>query len=290
MAVDTPSSTPENPRTAEKSPTTPERVRQEAKDTYARPDSSDGKPGQRDLGRTGDGSNVQAGADEARPSFFEGVRQVNVRRDAADQLRRMETDGRQVLGGDPIPRVDHWRFQGVNDLGLGGTCGVVSVGGLVADFGTHITETELVSQADELKLLGPGGGTSAEDRQALLRENGIESVILREQSLESLAKITEDGHGVIARVSAAELRGSDLIDDYTETADGRLAPDHAVVVTGTVRSDTGELNGFVVNDSGNPNGAGVHVSKDLMRRAWQDLGADPGSLNVTATPRPGWER
>lgn len=198
----------------------------------------------------------------------------------------MEADGK-TLGGDPVNRVDDWHPQGWNDQGYKGTCGLVAVEGTARHADVDTTENDVVHLAqDHNRCEQQGdayerGATSPEDRAVLLQEIGVPNEIESNATPAKLADMVEQGDGVIARVNAGELWDSDD-PEYVGNidADGRLRPNHAVAVTGTVRDEAGSLEGFVVNDSGDPdNGAGRVVPMDRWNAAWTELGGDR-ELNV----------
>jgi hypothetical protein len=188
-------------------------------------------------------------------------------------LEALENQG-YTLGGQPMDRVSDWHPQGWNDKGYEGTCGLVSVEGTARHAGTDTSESHVVDVAADKGLCETEGdpeqqgGTNPWDRQAVLDELGVPSRIESDRTPEDLAQMVERNDGVIARVNAGELWGDD---DHlgAPAPDGRLRPNHAVSVTGTVRKD-GALDGFVVNDSGVPDGAGKFVPLDRWNMAWTD--------------------
>lgn len=191
------------------------------------------------------------------------------------------------LAGDATGRVDHWHPQGQNDLGIRGTCGVVAVEAVAKDAGIPgLDEDRVLAAALTGGHCQPDGGTTPESRRELLAELGVESQVAIGQSVGDLASHVEAGHGVIARVSAGELWQSENASDYAFSDTGDLLPNHAVVVTGTVRDGDGNLTGFILNDSSGALPPAHLVSPDRMVNCWQNLGRDDlgqelgGQLNV----------
>lgn len=224
------------------------------------------------------------GADAALPTQADFEDAEAARSAARDQLHQLEAEG-NVLGGDPIERLDHWHPQGWNDQGYEGTCGLVAVEGTALNADVPTTENDVVDLARTNGLCETGGepyengATYPTERQALLQELGLDSTIERNQTPEQLAQMVERGDGVIARVNSGQLWGADDPFDVGSTGPaGEYWPDHAVAVTGTVRNE-GQLEGFVVNDSGIDDGAGVGVPIDRWKAAWADVGGDR-ELNV----------
>lgn len=198
---------------------------------------------------------------------------------AQDRLHDLEQAGYQ-LGGDPIERAELWHEQGQGDPDYQGTCGIVAVEGVARDAGVNTDEGSLVQLARDKGLCltdsddrYANGGTSPESRAELLDQVGLDNVVRPVESQQDLADLIEQGDGVIARVSAGHLWNVSDPVAYSYTFDENRLPtgynaNHAVHVTGTVRNESGNLAGFVINDSGHDRGAGVVVDSATWNAAW----------------------
>lgn len=173
--------------------------------------------------------------------------------------------------------------QGNNSLGWNSDCGLASSSqvlheaGVTKD-GNPVTENDVVLMANQYNLAdashaqpSDNGGSSPDSRAELFEKYGVDAPPSRGMNIDDLAKVVEDGHGAVASVDAGVLWNRD---EYL-AADGQT--NHAIWVTGTDRNlDTGQVNGFYVNDTGD--GQSKFISSDLMQAAWEDPG---GTANVT---------
>jgi len=125
------------------------------------------------------------------------------------------------------------------------------------------------------------GGTTVYMRQNLLQTYGISSSIFwgntKEGSLESIASYVEAGYGVNISGNSGYLWG-----DPNYIRDGKS--NHSVIVTGTVRnSETGELKGLFICDSGKPGeSSSVYLSVETLKDAY--LNANGSAVLVTNNP------
>jgi len=221
--------------------------------------------------------------------------------DAKADLANRE-QGDEVLGGDPVNRADQWHQQGQNERGYENDCGVAAVAATARDCGVDVTESDVVDRAaatglcdtshkDEVRADGTvdandlNGGTTGQDRHELLQSYGIDNTIEYPQSPEELAEYVEDGRGVITALDANEMWDVSPFESPTYyDADGQSGTNHAVQVTGTVRDQSsGELTGFVINDTGSPDGAGKVIPIDKWDACWTNTWKDHETV-VTAQP------
>jgi hypothetical protein len=215
------------------------------------------------------------------------TREQQVIDDAKAGLAERENAG-DVLGGDPVGRAELWHEQGRNDLGYKSDCALACSAQVLQDSGVRVSENDVVNYAARNHLcetreseLADNGGARLDAVQRILSDHGVASHLQGLQQLEQLARSVEDGHGVIQAVNSDMLWDGELNPDSAMTLDFEPLPDHAVVVTGTVRDPQGRLDGFVINDTGDPGGPGVQV--DLER--WQDsIELELGGCVVTDRP------
>lgn len=128
-----------------------------------------------------------------------------------------------------------------------GTCGLCSCENVLRLAGVEVTEADVVKYASENKLCvyrrfgmaGTNGGTSAGDRQEILRHFGLESTQMP-SSIENIALAVSEGRGVIVSVHASRLWYSvPFVGDF-----------HAVTVTSVKKDAVGNILGFYIADSG----------------------------------------
>lgn len=172
-------------------------------------------------------------------------------------------------------------FQGENDLGYQGTCGIVACEAVLRGMGVETSEAELVQSALDIGCCYVGvdpahsGGTSAWDQAELLTDHGVAAVCDLGLSIDDLASRVEQGRGVIAEVNCGVLWNSP--GDYDHGGNN-----HSIAVTGVARNVvTNEIQGFYINDSGRPDDQTQFVSADLMREAFEEA----GGVAVYTNPR-----
>lgn len=193
------------------------------------------------------------------------------------QFRDVLSDGREtVIIGDVEKSKDFVTPQGDNPYGFKGTCGLVSVAGVLRQFGQeHITEADVVKSAVKHKLcyvdknnMDFSGATAPEDQAKLLSNAGVSARLETLDSSDDLAQRVGEGRGVIIQVNAGHLWNDA---QYLESGQAN----HAVVVTGVAKDpNTGEIQGFFINDSGPPNAdRGKFIDANQMQNAWISTGA-----------------
>lgn len=162
--------------------------------------------------------------------------------------------------------------QGDNPEHFQDDCGLMSVLDVLRQFGARITEGDVVTHALQhgechVDPAAPhrSGGTRPSQDARILGDYGVPSSVRCRQSMAQLAALVEQGHGVIIGVNCGVLW-----QNPDQVGDGRV--NHAVTVTGVaVDPQSGGVQGFYVNDSGNGKSAGF-ISTVIMRVAWQDAG------------------
>lgn len=187
-------------------------------------------------------------------------------------------DGREtVIIGDVSGVADFNHQQGDNDAGFNGTCGLVSCEDVLRQYGVDVTENDIVEHAIENNECAvdsdpeKAGGTTSDQRAQILNDFGIPAHTEKGQSLEDLASDIERGSSVIVAANAGYLWNDPNAYDTGQS-------NHAVVVTGVARDpQTGEIQGFFINDSGTGS-AGQFVDAATMQAAYVETG---GSAVVT---------
>lgn len=187
--------------------------------------------------------------------------------------------GEVLVYGDPFEigqSLDD--MQGDNIYNAGGDCGLVTVTNMLRMAGVEVTEDEVVGNAINMGLCQysefnnpeDNGGTTAFDRQSLLRLYGINASIYEDKngdaSLDSIADYVESGHGVNISINAGYAW-----DDPSFIGDG--SSNHSITVTGTARDpETGELKGLYVCDSGltDCDSSAMFLSVDTLQECYID--------------------
>lgn len=165
-----------------------------------------------------------------------------------------------------------WQPQDVDGL-----CAPTSAAMVVSEFqGSDVDKDDVARLAAEHGLITYGttgwSGMTADATAQLLHLYGV-SCRVGQGDLENLSGHLADNHGVILAVDSGEIWGQ-------ETGDGDgNEPDHALVVT-----MIDEARGVaVLNDPGDPSGAGREIPLAVLEDAW----ADSGNLMVVTDAAPG---
>lgn len=178
-----------------------------------------------------------------------------------------------LVSGDPTGDAVFNHQQGDNLYGFQGDCGLVSVQDVLNQFGVPVSESDVLQHAldygecnvsdDPLQA----GGTSPAEQMQLFSDYGIPAHIEEEGTINSLASHVQVGCGVIIEVNAGILWN-----DPGAYEQGQA--NHAIVVTGVARDpQTGQVQGFFVNDSGDGQSA-KFVDANTMQAAWVDTGGE----------------
>jgi hypothetical protein len=177
-----------------------------------------------------------------------------------------DTEGNLTAFGDVIgtPDVDtpFWQLQTT-----GFTYAVVAQRGIIEAFtGVPISEAQLVYDATVNGWLSDGG-MSPMDVGNLLRLYGIDCHEATGANIEALMAELAQGHKVIVGVDSGEIWNQDYpLEDFFHQA-----ADHAIWVTGINLDDPNNPK-VIVNDSGDPNGAGKEYELSVFVDAWEDSG------------------
>ena len=147
------------------------------------------------------------------------------------------------------------------------TCAVQAQRGIIEAFtGQPVSEAQLVYDATVNGWL-TDGGMSPYDVGNLLELHGIPCHSKTGATVEEVMAELAQGHKVIVGVDSGEAWRTDfpLEDFFGQSAD------HAIWVTGVDMTDPGHPK-VIVNDSGDPSGAGKAYDLALFKDAWQDSG------------------
>lgn len=220
------------------------------------------------------------------------ARELKVITDAQADLSARRESG-SVLGGDPIGRAELWHEQGRNNFGYRSDCALAASSEILQDCGVPISENDTVAQAVDERRCETGDSDPAYNGSVYgldavrdtLADYGVESEIRYPQNNAELAHLVEEGHGVATLLNCGELwdgRYPDVsVDAYSYDSQGRAETNHAVQVTGTVRDRSGELTGFVINDTGVPDGAGQVIPTATWDRCWGNTNRDHETVATT---------
>lgn len=173
-----------------------------------------------------------------------------------------DTADATALVGTPDHDAQYWQPQSTAF-----TCAVQAQRGIIEEFtGQSVSEAQLVYDATVNGWL-TDGGMSPHDVGNLLELYGIPCHTRTGATVEELMAELAQGHKVIVGVDSGEVWQNDfpLEDFFSQSAD------HAIWVTGVDMSDPANPK-VIVNDSGDPSGAGKAYDLALFKDAWQDSG------------------
>ena len=193
-------------------------------------------------------------------------------------LDRRQAAG-EVMGGDPINRASLWHEQGLNEPGYQADCALAATSGVLRDCGVDATEDDVVRLATANNLCDTsnaeaalnGGVRDGAAISELMDRYGVDSRVVNPKDPAELARWVEQGHGVVAEVNAGELwdgRHEVSQDAFGQNSLGESLVNHAVHVTGTTYNSEGDLTGFIINDSGQGDGAANSVPLERWDRCW----------------------
>jgi hypothetical protein len=183
--------------------------------------------------------------------------------------------------GDPEGEAQFNHQQGDNPYGFQEDCGLVSTQDILNQFGVSVTEGDVVQHAFENGEcnFNPGdpsasGGTTADQRVQILSEYGIPAHVEEHGTFESLLAHIQNGQGCIISVNAGSLWHDP---QYFQNGQHN----HAIVVTGVARDpQTGQIQGFYINDSGDGKSA-EFVDAKTLEEAWVNAGGEDVVTDVT---------
>jgi len=176
--------------------------------------------------------------------------------------RQKPDHGTAGVVGTPDVDQGYWEQQTTNF-----TCAVEAQRGIIEEFtGQHVSEAQLTYEATVNGWLSDHG-MSPSDAGNLLELHGIDCHSNTGASVEDLMAELAQGRKVIVGVDSGELWHKDfpLEDFFHQSAD------HAIWVTGVDMSDSAHPK-VIVNDSGDPTGAGKSYDLQTFANAWQDSG------------------
>ena len=214
-------------------------------------------PGGFDIHRLGSGGPTVTDMGSVLDSF--GFHQDDVRLPWSPKLdHEMHED---VVGTPDIDQ-GHWEHQTTAF-----TCAVEAQRGIIEEFtGQHVSEAQLTYEATANGWLSDHGMSPA-DAGNLLELHGIDCHSSTGATVEDLMTELAQGHKVIVGVDSGELwhKNFPLKDFFHQSAD------HAIWVTGVDMTDSAHPK-VIVNDSGDPTGAGKAYDLQTFAKAWQDSG------------------
>lgn len=178
-----------------------------------------------------------------------------------DPTADLPSDG----GGAVIGRDDDGGVWDLQDTGF--TCAVVSQKMILAEFGIEVSEAGLMGEALENGWLTVDG-TDPADLGELLELHGVSCH--QGSGPEGMLLELEQGHKVIVGVDADELWSDSPISHEIQDMVAQT-PNHALVIQGVRQNADGSWTA-IVNDPGDPHGAGREYPLDQFMDAWQDSG------------------
>jgi hypothetical protein len=167
-----------------------------------------------------------------------------------------------ATAGTPETDTMYWQPQTT-----GFTCAVMAQRGIIEAFtGESVSEAQLVYEATVNGWL-TDSGMSPWEVGKLMEIHGISCHVQGSATIEDLMSELAQGHKVIVGVDSGELWNQDpFFEDFFQQA-----ADHAIWVTGVDMSDPAHPK-VIINDSGDPDGAGKAYDLSQFLDAWQDSG------------------
>lgn len=166
--------------------------------------------------------------------------------------------------GTPEHDAHHWKHQ-TTDF----DCAAVAQQSILEASGIQINEPQICTEAAQRGWLTSDGGTSIEDTGKLLELYGIPTHCEMHAKVGDILQELADGHKVIVGVHAETLwNENNPFGDFGASGSGA---NHAIWVTGIDKIDPHDVK-IIVNDSGDPNGAGKEYHLNQFVDAWQDSG------------------
>ena len=147
------------------------------------------------------------------------------------------------------------------------TCDVVSQEMILHEYGINASEAQLTYDAAAHGWLTESG-TSPQDMAQLLELHGVHTHTNYNGGVDALTSELAQGHKVIVAVKSGELWNSAA---PTSSWFNSPAADHALVVTGLDMSNPSHPK-VIVNDPGDPHGAGKPYPLDQFLEAWGGSG------------------
>lgn len=147
------------------------------------------------------------------------------------------------------------------------TCDVVSQEMILHEYGINASEAQLTYDAASHGWL-TDRGTSPQDMAQLLELHGVPTHTNYSGGVDALTSELAQGHKVIVAVNSGELWNTSSPSSSWFNSSGA---DHALVVTGLDVSNASHPQ-VIVNDPGDPHGAGKPYPMDQFLEAWGDSG------------------
>jgi len=196
------------------------------------------------------GNNQEMGLEESYDSLGFDIDDVH-----------MPWDDNPAVIGTPNADMSHWQQQDTDF-----TCAVQAQRGIIEQFtGEPISESQLVYEATANGWL-TNRGMSPDDVGNLLELHGIPCHANHDATVQDLLGELAEGKKVIVGVDSGELWNGEPIEDFFHQS-----ADHAIWVTGVDFTDPNNPQ-VIINDSGDPNGAGKQYSLNDFVDAWEDSG------------------
>ncbi len=165
--------------------------------------------------------------------------------------------------GTPNDDAHYWEYQTTPF-----SCAVEAQRGIIESMtGEPVTEAQLCTEAAERGWLTSAGGTSIDNTGKLMELYGVETHCETEATVGDIYQELCMGHKVITGI-----RAEDIWDADNPLRDlGGPGANHAVWVTGIDESDPHNIK-VIINDSGDPDGAGKAYLLDDFKNAWEQSG------------------
>ena len=170
------------------------------------------------------------------------------------ELEKLTDQTLEKISGDPIQDIPQWGMQSEKN-----SCAVMAQRFVInALTDQKLSEEELLQTARELGIYGELGSLM-KDIGKLADAYGLAYEQSYQGTLEDIEAIHNAGGKVIACINGLKLQNPNLF--------GFFRADHAVQVVGIDRNDPEDVR-VILNDPGQPKGAGLSVPADLFLKTW----------------------
>ena len=175
--------------------------------------------------------------------------------------------GTHLTYGDPIGALETFQAQQFDD-----TCAVVCQSGIIEDLtGVPVGEDALTQLAFDNGWYAPGAGTAPEHVGELLEAFDIPCDRSFGATLDDLKLWLADGREIIVGLDGQEIWNQESAQMTLNELIGYPDAGHAVRVTGVEEDVVTGAVSVLVNDPGQPGGAGFRVAGEAFLNAWDDM-------------------
>lgn len=170
------------------------------------------------------------------------------------------SDPAKVVGN--VDDIDNWIFQGNTP-----SCDICTQKAIIESLtGKPVDVNQLIDEAIELGVYSPSEGVNTLNLDMLLKTHGLETKMYFNATVEDIEECLSKGGRVLVGIDSDEIWYPEDASHYVSNE-----ADHAVQVVGIDYTNE-ESPMVILNDSGNPHGAGEMIPLEHFVGAWEDSG------------------